>query len=305
MPANLMMLLPPYFQRIYEYEILMGVEESELDAAEKSMEQVKKNLYVQTCDDMTLREYERLLGIVRQAGTSMDRRRQMVLSRMNQQPPYTLPKLKEILNAAVGVGGYRLDVRYGIYEMELDVIDQPYQPLKNIQYMVENVIPANLVFIFAGKYPFKIPVESAAGTCLELASDFYTQYNREFLYLNGSWPLDGAYLLNGYKEIEGLDLYPARGTVRGEWLMPVASTWQVGYWADAKGLPETETDMRIVSETAGQLAGDAGLGLAWVQPVTLGVGCHLTVEKDLWYLDGKYLLDGTKLLDAGIFEYEL
>lgn len=33
--------------------------------------------------------------------------------------------------------------------------------------------------------------------------------------------------------------------------------------------------------------------------------CKLTVENDLWYLDRTYLLNGTKLLDAEIFEYEL
>lgn len=31
----------------------------------------------------------------------------------------------------------------------------------------------------------------------------------------------------------------------------------------------------------------------------------LSVEKDLWYLDGTYALDGTKLLDAEIIKYEL
>lgn len=305
MPANLMLLLPPYFQSIYEYEILMGVEESELDAAERSMERVRQNLYVQTCDDMTLREYERLFGIIRQVGTTMDRRRQMVLSRMNQQPPYTLSKLKEILNAAVGAGGYRLDVRYGIYEMELDVIDEPFQSLKNIQYMVENMIPAHLRFIFAGLYPTVILVETAAAARLELVADFYARYNREFLYMNGSWLLDGCYPLNGYKEIEGLELYPVRAVIRGEWLMPVALTWRVGYRAGVEELTETGTNLRIASETAGRPAGDAGMGLAWVQPVALGVGGHLTVEKDLWHLDGSYLIDGTKLLDAEIFEYEL
>ena len=39
------------------------------------------------------------------------------------------------------------------------------------------------------------------------------------------------------------------------------------------------------------------------------IGCeaagHLRVENNLWYLDGTYLLDGTKILNAQIFDYDL
>ena len=32
---------------------------------------------------------------------------------------------------------------------------------------------------------------------------------------------------------------------------------------------------------------------------------YLTIEKDLWFLNGTYFLDGTKLLDAEIIEQRL
>ena len=38
---------------------------------------------------------------------------------------------------------------------------------------------------------------------------------------------------------------------------------------------------------------------------TPGIRGHLTVENDLWYLNGEYALDGEKLLDADIFNYDL
>ena len=183
MPVDLMLLLPPYFQAVYEYQVLMDIEGAELETAKRSLEQIKKNLYVQTCDDSTLREYEQLLGIVRERGAAMEYRRRMILSRMNQQLPYSLPKLKEILDAALGRQWYELEIRYGIYELELDVIDQSYQVLKNIQAMVEEIIPAHLRYIFAGRYPVEIPVDIATISRLELITDFYARYNREFLYL--------------------------------------------------------------------------------------------------------------------------
>ncbi|MFR1060645.1 MAG: hypothetical protein ACLSEY_09370 [Enterocloster sp.] len=32
---------------------------------------------------------------------------------------------------------------------------------------------------------------------------------------------------------------------------------------------------------------------------------HLRIENDLWYLDGTYTLNGEKMLDAEIFDYDL
>lgn len=305
MSSDLLMLLPPYFQAIYEYQVLTEVEGAELETAEKSIEQIKRNLYVQTCDDLTLRVYEQLLGVVRERGATLEYRRRMVLSRMNQQLPYSLPKLKEILDAALGRQWYRLDVRHGVYELELDVIDQTYKVLKNIQTMVEEIIPAHLLYIFAGLYPAEIPVETTAAGRVELTSDFYARYNREFLYLDGNWRLDGAYLLNGYKEIEGLDLYPARMAIQSEWRVPVTSAWLWGYGTGVEVAPETGTDLRITGAAAGQPAGDGRLGLEWPQPVALEMDCQLRVEHNLWYLDGTAILDGSMLLDAEIFEYDL
>ena len=305
MPADLMLLLPPYFQAVYEYQVLMDVERAELETAKRSLEQIKKNLYVQTCDDSTLREYEQLLGIVRERGAAMEYRRRMILSRMNQQLPYSLPKLKEILDAALGRQWYELEIRYGIYELELDVIDQSYQVLKNIQAMVEEIIPAHLRYIFAGRYPVEIPVDIATTSRLKLISDFYARYNREFLYLDGNWRLDGTYLLNGYKEIEGLDLYPARMAIQSEWHSPVTSSWSWGYGTGVGVAPETGTDLRITGAAAGQPAGEGRIGLAWMQPAAPEVDCQLRVEHNLWYLDGAAFLDGTRFLDAEIFEYDL
>ena len=235
----------------------------------------------------------------------MEYRRRMILSRMNQQLPYSLPKLKEILDAALGRQWYELEIRYGIYELELDVIDQSYQVLKNIQAMVEEIIPAHLRYIFAGRYPVEIPVDIATISRLELITDFYARYNREFLYLDGSWTLDGTYLLNGYKEAVGLDLYPARTTIQSVWRSPVTSSWSWGYGTGAWVAPETGTDLRITGATAGQPAGEGRMGLAWAQPVALEMDCQLRVEHNLWYLDGTAFLDGSSFLDAEIYEYDL
>lgn len=296
--------VPEFLREIREFQQLYGAQESELKRLYEKMDELWKDSLIPVATIQGIRRFEKMMGLKSYPGDTLEERRASVSLEWNQQLPYTLPRLRERLEVVAG-DDYTLWVRGSAYELELQVIDQPYRVLQVLRDMTRQMIPAHLRFIFAGKYPAKIPTEVTAGTRLELASDFYARYNREFLYMNGSWLLDGCYPLNGYKEIEGLELYPVRAVIRGEWLMPVALTWRVGYRAGVEELTEIGTNLRIASETAERPAGDAGMGLAWVQPVALGIGGHLTVEKDLWHLDGSYLLDGTKLLDAEIFEYEL
>ena len=37
----------------------------------------------------------------------------------------------------------------------------------------------------------------------------------------------------------------------------------------------------------------------------IGSNSYLRIENDLWYLDGAYALDGGKMLDAKIYDFDL
>ena len=76
---------------------------------------------------------------------------------------------------------------------------------------------------------------------------------------------------------------------------------------------ESSANLELAAETIFDVTGQA------VQTIhiedCLGIvgkienGCeaagHLRVENNLWYLDRTYLLDGTKILNAQIFDYDL
>lgn len=302
---DLIAYVPEFLQEVREFQQLYGAQERELKRLYGKLDELWKDSLIPAATIQGIKRFEQMIGMKPYPGDTLEERRSAVSLKWNQQLPYTLPRLRERLELVIGADGYELWVRAPLYELELLIIDQPYRVLENLRDMARQMIPANMLFIFAGKYPAEIPVETAAASRLKLISDFYARYNREFLYLNGSWLLDGAYLLNGYKEIEGLDLYPARMAVRGEWHTPVSSVWQMGYGSHAEALPETKMDLWITGGAAGRPEGNAGLGVAWEQPVAQAADCHLRVENNLWYLDGAALLDGSMFLDAEIFEYEL
>ena len=297
--------VPEFLREVREFRQLYGAHESELKRLHGKMDELWKDSLIPSATIQGIKRFEHMTGLKPYPGDTLEERRSAVSLKWNQQLPYTIPRLKERLELAVGPAGYELWVRGNAYELELWILDQPYRVLQDLRDMTRQMIPANLVFIFAGLYPTKIPVETAAAARLELISDFYARYNREFLYLDGSWPLDGVYLLNGYKEIKGLDLYPVKMAARGEWHTSVTSAWQAGYRSHTEALPETETELQITGAAVGQAAGEGRLRLAWEQSAEPEVGCQLRVEHNLWYLDGSVLLDGSSFLDAEIFEYDL
>lgn len=302
---NLLEYYPEFLRELREFKHLTKAEETELRRLCEKFENLWQDGFIQSASLQGIKRWESLLGIRPYSGDRVEERRSAVLMKWNQQLPYTLPRLVERLDTVVGAGAYELDVRYGQYELELQLINQTYRTLREAREMTRQMIPANLMFIFAGRYPARLQVELMAGSRLGMTTDFYARYNREFLYLDGSWELDGAYLLNGYKEIEELDMYPARMSARSEWQVPVRWAVAGGCMAGAEVVPEAESNLRIAGAATGQPAGETRLGLSWLQPAAPDVDCQLRVEHNLWYLDGAALLDGARFLDAEIFEYDL
>lgn len=296
---------PDFLRDVRELKLIARTEGKEVGRLYEEIDGLWAGGFIQTATIQGIRRWESILGIRPYPGDRLGERRAAVTLKWNQQLPYTLLRLMERLNAVLGADGYGLYVRNKDYELELQVTDQPYRTLREVQDMTRDMIPANLLFIFAALYPVSIPVDIAASSRLELMSDFYARYNREFLYLDGTWLLDGTYLLSGYKEDVGLDVYPARLAMTGGYGVPCGIGGGTTSTASIRAAPDTETAIRIQGTAEGHPGSASHLTISSGTEAGLDTSAHLRVENDLWYLDGTYLLDGTKLLDAEIFEYDL
>lgn len=304
MSVDLASMLPKYFQDVMEFQEIMSAENASLEILERSIGRVWDNNYIQTCDENTVSLYEQLLNVVPRTGESLEYRKKVILNRLSQRLPYSLPRLKELLDAAVGRNGYELLVRHQEYKLELNIIDQTYLVLLDVKSTVQEMIPAHLLFIFAGRFSAAVPVDIHYTGRLELQSEYHARYNRKFLILDGTWTMDGTYKLNGYKELTDIDLYPLALTVRGGYNTAPDTSAAVSCRSGTEVAAGTESAVEISGSVFSLTATESRSRTG--SKVTAGPGADLvlTVEKDLWYLDGNYLLDGTKLLDAEIIRYE-
>lgn len=296
---------PDFLRDLLELKLSAQTAGEEVRRLYQGIDSLWADGFIQTATIQGVKRWESILQIRPYPGDSLEERKADILLKWNQQLPYTILRLIERLNASVGEKNYELYVRHKEYVLELIIIDETYRVLCSARNMTREMIPANLLFIFAALYPMQIPVDITTSSRMRLMSDFYARYNREFLYLDGTWLLDGTYLLNGYKEAEALELYPARMTVFSGYDVPCHTAGGSASIASIRAAPDIETALRMQGSVEEHAAVGSRMSTGTAASACPGTDFHLRVENDLWYLDGTYLLDGTKLLDAEIFEYDL
>lgn len=97
----------------------MATEQIELNLFWDYMTRIWDNLFIQTADSDTLKYHEELLGIIPEAGDSLAVRRWRILNFYRRKSPFTLVSLYTLLNEAVGVGNWEVEVHYATYEIDI------------------------------------------------------------------------------------------------------------------------------------------------------------------------------------------
>ena len=103
-------MLPAWFQDTIEYPEISAAWSAGLEASELTIEHIKANLNIQTCDEDTLAAWEALLGLEPAPGDTLDLRRTRVLNKFKQVVPYSERRMRAALDDMFGAGGYDLTV---------------------------------------------------------------------------------------------------------------------------------------------------------------------------------------------------
>lgn len=134
----------PYVVREYkEFQAITAAEQPEVEQAWDASDAVLSNLFVQTAGDLGLGRWEKILGIVPKGTDTLEDRRFRVLSRLNEELPYTLIQLKRILESLCGAGNYTASV--SDYTLHVGVGVAAKKNYADVQTLLERVTPVNLI----------------------------------------------------------------------------------------------------------------------------------------------------------------
>ena len=107
--TDLVSYLPPFLAEYREINEALSAEDPEFGLVWKAADKALKNEFIATADEYGISRFEKMLGIFPMPGESTETRRQRVQLKWLAMLPYTLPRLRETLEAVLGPGGFLLD----------------------------------------------------------------------------------------------------------------------------------------------------------------------------------------------------
>lgn len=136
--------------------------------------------------------------------------------------------------------------------------------------------------------------------------DFYPRANQPYLFLDGTWELDGTDALDGYEGEELIEFYPLQMQIQGEFKQAFATEIsRLLIQMDCCVAEEYDAQMEIVSSVLCEKNLESEVTVQGTVQQEIGVEGDLVIEKDLWFLDGSECLDGSRIMDAAVFHHDL
>lgn len=145
MERRLIDYLPPFVQRFKEMAAIMDTEQPEFELAWQNAENTLADQFVDTATINGIKRWEKIYDIVPKGNDTLEERRFVILSKMNEQPPYTLAALTNVLNALCGDDGYSLYMNTNKYEMTVKLALDNEKNFAAVVELLNRILPANIV----------------------------------------------------------------------------------------------------------------------------------------------------------------
>lgn len=141
---DLLAYLPTVLQEIKELQKIAEIENPTLSNVWDLVESVLNNQFILTADERGIKRQEKMLDIKSGATETLETRRFRILSRYQEQAPYTYPILKGLLDSLLGEGKYELTrsaaEKWVRVKLELTVARE----FEIVELVLERVTPQNM-----------------------------------------------------------------------------------------------------------------------------------------------------------------
>lgn len=341
-----------YYKNSKYYSAQNNAKGKELDQIHTILEELPYQFNPQTAT-WGLKLWEELYGL-KYYSEDMEARRNQVLQKMLAVTIITPISLERFLSKVFFVPVHIIrNVAPYTFQIQINYEDVIFE-IRKFRIIVEEHKEAHMAYQLQAKYDLRFEIDIDISLAFVLQSDFYPRYNLKTLLLDGTWKLDGTYLLNGYQSDQTIDFYPLYLTLWSSTNPIIWQKMQGQVMGEVVFILKQSTIMTLVSEQSlsTQQENQLGLQVEWIphiereEKIKYHAGLvvevesssastghnenkvelllqnkeleliqevtamprqesHLTIEKDLWFLDGTVLLDGSRLLDAEIIEYQL
>ena len=143
--VNLLGHLPSYIQEYREIQGVMKAEEPELQLVEDDSERIKDNMFILHTDELGIKRFESMFGLIPPKNASLSERQIAVLAKHTNAVTYTLQGLIDRLNVICGADNYTLEINPKEYLINIELHPKVDNLLDAVSSMLVNVLPANML----------------------------------------------------------------------------------------------------------------------------------------------------------------
>lgn len=136
--------LPPFMQEYTEMQKVMESEQPEIDLLWIATEGVFADQFIQDATENGVSRWESMLGVSPKGTDTLDERKFRILSKLNQELPYTMRKLEQVLTTLCGSDGYSIKLNAAEYEIEIELGLANHNNYDEVKRTLKAMIPANL-----------------------------------------------------------------------------------------------------------------------------------------------------------------
>lgn len=137
--------LPEFLKGFRELKAVFSAEDPELSEIKKAVNTSRNAAFIAHCNNAGLSRFERMMGIYAAENEEISERRQRVLIRWNEAPPYTMAALNSKLAAICGEGNFSVVRELAEYKITVFTSRLQGRQLDELSRMLSMICPANLI----------------------------------------------------------------------------------------------------------------------------------------------------------------
>lgn len=136
--------MPNFLQNVREFNIISSLEDEELEKLKLQVDNILKEVIVNTSEGYGLQRYEKIYNI-NVVSADIDVRRFNIISKINNKVPFTYKWLDNKLKQLVGENNYRINIEYDNYKVIISIVYLFGDIVNTLQKDLKELLPANLI----------------------------------------------------------------------------------------------------------------------------------------------------------------
>lgn len=150
---NLIEYLPENLRDVKENKAILTIaEQPEIENVWDAVDDVLKDQFILDATENGVSRLEKIMKVVPKANETLDSRKFTLLTKNNEQVPFTITSLKKQLELLCGEDGYDVTRNVATKVLTVRVALAAENNYNDVEALLERIVPANMVIDLSLKY---------------------------------------------------------------------------------------------------------------------------------------------------------